>query len=353
MIIRELSDFNLRQIAQSGQCFRMNEIVGAEAGALAASLRRPLGELVLERVDLVPERMEPASEQPENDFMVYRVVSASHIVTIAQQGKTVIFFCGDQEFPYWENYFDLQADYNGYMESIDSEDTYLRSAASYGGGIRILRQDIWEMIITFVISQQKTIPNIKALVEALSRRYGTPVKCREEDAGMDERAAGEWHVMPNMIRYAMTDTALYSFPTPEQLSQATLEDLLDLKLGYRAKYIRKICEDVCAGALDLDVLRTLDYTSAMAYLQQFYGIGEKVANCVCLFGLHHIDAFPVDTWIRKILINEYLPKSQTAVNAPRTKQCSALVEEFFSCYAGYAGVMQQYIFYYERMKNTK
>ena len=121
-----------------------------------------------------------------------------------------------------------------------------------------------------------------------------------------------------------------------------------MKLGYRAKYIKRLCEDACSGALDLAHLSRLGYQDAMDYLQGFYGIGEKVANCICLFGLHHIDAFPVDTWIRKILLREYAPKSRCAESVPQTRLCQELVQENFSCYKGFAGVMQQYIFYYER-----
>lgn len=121
-----------------------------------------------------------------------------------------------------------------------------------------------------------------------------------------------------------------------------------MKLGYRAKYIKRLCEDACSGALDLAQLSRLGYQEAMDYLQGFYGIGEKVANCICLFGLHHIDAFPVDTWIRKILLREYAPKSRRAKSVPQARLCQELVQENFSCYKGFAGVMQQYIFYYER-----
>ena len=121
-----------------------------------------------------------------------------------------------------------------------------------------------------------------------------------------------------------------------------------MKLGYRAKYIKRVCEDACSGRLDLSYLRSLSYEDAMDYLTGFYGIGEKVANCICLFGLHHIDAFPVDTWIRKILMNRYAPKSRLPKNLPQSRVCEALIQKHFSRYRGFAGVMQQYIFYYER-----
>lgn len=173
------------------------------------------------------------------------------------------------------------------------------------------------MIITFVISQQKTIPAIRALVEALCSRYGTKID------------------------------QFYAFPTPEQLCQTSLEDLLALKLGYRAKYIYRLCRDAVAGRLDLAHLSKLDYTAAMEYLTGFYGIGKKVANCVCLFGLHHIDAFPVDTWIEKIL-NEHYYDAEKYKDLPKARLYDQMITDSFGCYKGYAGVMQQYIFNYER-----
>ncbi len=286
MIEKEIKYFNLRQIAESGQCFRMTEIPGTAA---------------------------------------YRIISGCRMLKVAQRGGRVLFDCDEDAFPYWEEYFDLKTDYGAYISSIDEEDGYLRAAADFGSGIRILKQDVWEMIITFVISQQKTIPNIRSLVEAICREYGSRI----------EVSAASFY---------------YAFPAPEQLNAAGLDELLALKLGYRAKYIKRICEDVCSGALDLRILKQMNYPAAMAYLKGFYGIGEKVANCVCLFGLHHVEAFPIDTWIHKILMREYACRCRksTLERLPQARRCGYLVERYFSRYKGYAGVMQQYLFYYER-----
>ena len=293
MVVRTIANFDLRQIAESGQCFRMAEI------SLPGELRCGAD-------------------------TAWRVISGGRMLCAAQRGSRVWFCCDEDEFPYWEEYFDLGTDYGAYIASIDEKDGYLRAAAGFGGGIRILKQDVWEMIITFVISQQKTIPNIRALVEALCREYGTRME------------------------------GYYAFPAPEQLDAASLDELRELKLGYRAGYIKRICEDVRRGALDLKLLRQMNYPSAMAYLQGFYGIGAKVANCVCLFGLHHVEAFPVDTWIRKILMREYACRCGEAALAriPQARRCEYLVERYFDRYDGYAGVMQQYLFYYERMGGT-
>lgn len=327
MVTRKLRQFDLRQIARSGQCFRMTEIPMVEIPEAEAAVKEMLV------AGNVPAMEMSAAGIPGSDFMAYRIISGSRLLIVAQAGETVTFFCGEEEFPYWENYFDLQTDYGRFVDSVDRKDVYLQKAAAFGSGIRILRQDPWEMIITFIISQQKTIPAIRALVEALCRKYGSRIKLSVECV------SGE-----------RDSSVFYAFPTPEQLSCAALEELQQLKLGYRAKYIYQVCRDACSGALNLEKLKTYDYPTALACLQRFYGIGEKVANCVCLFGLHQIDAFPVDTWIRKVLMREYACRSRESALArvPQTRQCEFLVKKYFAGYKGYAGVMQQYIFYYER-----
>lgn len=294
MITKALKNFNLRQIADSGQCFRM-----------------------------VPR-------DPNRSQTAYRVISGRHFLIVEQTGDEVTFHCPNDEFAFWEHYFDLKTDYDTYIRAIDPMDDYLSRAAAFGSGIRILNQDLWEMIITFIISQQKTIPAIRALVEALSEKYGTRNK-----------------IPPTVSGY------YYAFPSPEELNRASLDDLLALKLGYRAKYIKRTCEDVCSGKLDLDRLMKLNYADSMEVLLSCYGIGVKVANCICLFGLHHIGAFPVDTWIKKILLREYAPKSCCTGHVPETRLCEALIEENFSKYPGFAGVLQQYIFFHERELSRK
>lgn len=280
MITRAIEYFSLEHTALSGQCFRMNPIPGGG----------------------------------------FSVISQGRFLEIFQKENIFSFSCSEEDFPYWENYFDLKTDYRKIASSVLPQDSYLRKAAEFGKGIRILRQDVWEMIITFVISQQKTIPKIKEAAELLSCSYGKQME-----------AFG--HVY-------------YAFPTPAELSKASLEDLLKLKLGYRAKYIHRICRDALEGHLDLNFLAAMDYAQAMDYLTGFYGIGEKVANCICLFGLHHVDAFPVDTWIKKILLREYYSEKYNSL--PKSKLYDAIIKEHFSIYKGYAGVMQQYIFFYER-----
>ena len=154
---------------------------------------------------------------------------------------------------------DADRDYQEIIESVDPKDAYLAAAAQ--AGIRHTHPQTripWEMIITFLISQQKTIPAIQSLVEALCRTYGHSISPSEISCPIS------------------VSEKLYSFPAPEELARASLEELQAMKLGYRAKYIHRICRDACSGSLDLASLTQMDYDEAMAYLTGFYGIGKKV-----------------------------------------------------------------------------
>lgn len=287
--IQTIDCLDLKQIADSGQCFRM--LPSPEGG--------------------------------------YTIVSRGRLLRVSQEGNRINFDCPQEDLPAWLAYFDCATDYAAILASVDPDDNYLKAAAAAGRGIRILRQDPWEMIITFVISQQKTIPCIRRLVEDISRRWGQKIGDGDEK-----------------------NSAVYSFPTPKELARASLEELLDLKLGYRAKYIHRLSQDAAAGILDLKKLETMEYGQAMEYLAGFYGIGKKVANCVCLFGLHHIEAFPVDTWIEKILLREYFSAKKYR-RTPKNRLYDTILADHFGKYGGYAGVLQQYIFYYERLNQHK
>ena len=297
-----ISNFDLEQIALSGQCFRMNRIQQA-----------PISDSTLSAGFTV---------STPDDTVCYSVISTTHYLEISQKGNLFTFNCPKEDLTFWYHYFDLETDYGAFLSSIDPKDTYLMEAGKAGNGIRILRQDLWEMILTFILSQQKTIPKIKEGVELLSQKYGTKMQTQ-------------------------TGTVYYTFPTPDQLISATQQELLDLKFGYRAKYIERIAKDARTGLLDLTSLCSMPYSDAFSYLMQFYGIGEKVANCICLFGLHHIDAFPVDTWIQKILLREYWDSKYSSL--PKSRLLSQIIQDSFGRYKGYAGVMQQYIFFFERL----
>lgn len=268
MTERSIPDFDLDQIARSGQCFRF----------------RPLGE------------------------RHYALVAGGRYLEVSQQEQTVRFDCPEEEFEaVWRPYFDLDADYGRYKSAVAKRDKYLQSAVAVGGGLRILRQELWEVIVCFIISQQNNIPRITKCVENMCSLFGETCYNRSEQV---------YNV----------------FPTAERLAACTADDLAPVRLGYRAKYILAAARQAASGEVDLDAVRRMDYAHAKAELMRLSGVGVKVAECICLFALHHIDAFPVDTHIRQML-DEHYPKG-----FPLRR------------YKGFAGVMQQYAFYYELVK---
>ena len=266
MITVELDNFSLREICQSGQCFRMRETA---------------------------------------EKNTYELIAGDKYLKLSQEGSIVNFYCSDMEFIcYWVPYFDIDADYEGYIEKVNPKDSYLSAAVQCGSGIRILRQDLWEMIITFLISQQNNISRIRGCIDRLCKKYGTKMTAEK--------------------------TEYYSFPSPGQLATATEEDLRALGMGYRARYIVETTESILNGEVSLEKLYQMKYyRRAKKELMKLSGVGEKVADCICLFALHHMDAFPIDTHIRQVLEEHYRR------GFPNRR------------YHGMRGIMQQYIFYYE------
>ncbi|HIU76460.1 MAG TPA: DNA-3-methyladenine glycosylase 2 family protein [Candidatus Pelethocola excrementipullorum] len=265
MITLELKNFNMEQICNSGQCFRMNRI--GDHG--------------------------------------YEVIAGEHYLDLEQEGDTCRFDCTQQEFQeFWSPYFDLDRNYGAYIESIDPTDEYLTTVAAYGSGIRILKQDLWEMIVSFLISQQNNITRIRRCIGNICSRYGEKKK------------------NPNGVAYD-------AFPTPEALAAATDEDLKACNLGYRSKYVIRTAQSIVSGEVSLEAVKGMEYDEAKAELMKLYGVGGKVADCICLFALQKLEAFPVDTHIRQALEKYY--------------QHGFPMER----YQGYEGVLQQYIFYYD------
>lgn len=265
MVVKKITNFSLEQIARSGQCFRMS--------------RR------------------------EDGF--FDIISGSRWMGARQSGETCEFLCTEEEFSeFWEDYFDLKQDYGEYISRIDKEDVYLNAAVKLAGGVRILRQDIWEMIVSFLISQQNNIVRIRRCIENICEAYGNPVK----------NGRGEVY---------------FTFPEPEALAGLEEDALKACNLGYRSKYVVRAARSVAEGSFDLEQLGTLPYEKAKEELLKLFGVGVKVADCICLFGLHHLEAFPVDTHISQALKKYY------GDGFPMEK------------YRGIQGVIQQYIFYYE------
>ena len=268
MQIRIEDDLDLKKIAESGQCFRWT---GSCPGT-------------------------------------YQIIARDKCLRIKALGDSLFDMeCPEEEYTsFWFNYLDLGESYEGIRQRICRErDEFLYRAAEYEKGIRILNQDPWEMLITFIISQNKNIPAIKRSVEKLAEMCGMEIT----------NGAGEKN---------------FAFPTPGALAKLREEQLKECGLGYRCRYVKEAAEAVADGRLDLISLKESDEETAMLALNRLTGVGKKVASCVSLFGLHHLDSFPIDVWIKRILEEQY----------PRGYP--------FEEYSPYNGVYQQYMFAYYR-----
>lgn len=207
----------------------------------------------------------------------------------------------EEDAPLWRSYFDLDCDYAAVRNELSALHPVLREAAGYAGGIRILRQEPYEALCTFIISQNNNIKRIKGIVERLCDSFG--------------------EVLPDGAR---------AFPTAQVMASLTAEDLAPLRAGFRARYLLDAAQKVADGTVDLEACRTLDYEEARAELMKITGVGVKVADCTLLFGLHRVEAFPVDVWMRRAL--DTLFPGMTAAD-----------------FGAHAGIAQQYIFHYSRM----
>lgn len=263
----------------------------------------------------------------EREPGVFDVYSADRHVRVSQTGTELVFFCDEREFEdYWKAYFDLSRNYGELAERVRSfGDAFILKGMAYGGDIRILKQDIWEMMISFIISQQKQIPSIRKCIEALCDRLG--------------RTAGDgvctWK----------------TFPTAQEIAAAGPEGIRGLSLGYRERYIYETSVQYLERGISNQELVAMNYEDAKKYLLSFTGIGEKVANCILLFGAGFVDAFPIDTHIKDILYREYYlgECADSGIEpAPREKlnqsDYERLTDRYFSKFSGFRGIVQQWIF---------
>ena len=272
--LNNLSDFELVHIFECGQCFRW---------------------------------------QKENDGSYTGVIKYGVVNIKKDDDKFVIsgsFDANDKEKIC--DYFDLNSDYASIKRKLELNDENMKKAIEYGYGIRILNQDSWEMLISFIISAANNIPRISKTIENISRAYGQKITWNEKD--------------------------YYKFPTPKELSKATVEELRALNLGFRDKYVYNATKMVCAGEVNLEEIEKMNYKDAKKELMKIQGVGEKVADCILLFSMRKREAFPVDTWIKKVM-------SQLYNESKDIKKISAFAESKFG---EYGGIAQQYLFYYMR-----
>ena len=273
--LKNVCDFDLAQTLECGQCFHFVEL-------------------------------------DENDYVL---TAKGRVLHVSQQADTVTFYDTEEDeyVNVWKDYFDMDRDYSTVKKKLLENDNKLKDAIESMWGVRILNQDFFETLISFIISQNKQIPHIKKIVADISAKFGT---YKGTYGGAD----------------------MYTFPTLEQLTNASEEDFKELKTGFRAPYIMDAIRRNMAGQFNEKELKNMDYDSCIKELMTIKGVGEKVANCVSLFGLGKKEAFPVDVWIKRIMETMYFDGEDT----PKDK-IAAFAKEQFGDLGGFA---QQYLFYY-------
>lgn len=238
------------------------------------------------------------TQQPDGSFS--GVAFGRNVNVSLNGGDLIIHNASKEDEALWREYFDLDLDYGAVRRQISELHPVLKEASRYAPGIRILRQEPYEALCTFIISQNNNIKRIKGIVCRLCEHFGEPI-----DGG-------------------------FAFPTAEKMASLTPEDLAPLRAGFRARYLVDAAQKVASGEVVLENCRSLPYEDAQKELMKITGVGVKVADCTLLFGLHRIEAFPVDVWMKRAL--EVLFPGMSP-----------------SDFGEYAGIAQQYIFHYSRM----
>jgi N-glycosylase/DNA lyase len=277
IVLEGIDKFEIEQILECGQCFRFERI----------------------------------------DRNKYTIISRGKHLYVEQTGSDVTFFnttINDYEY-IWKEYFDIERDYSRIINEILESDNTIIDSVEAKSGIRIVKQEPFETLISFIISQNKQIPHIKKIVETLSVKYGDFI-------------------------YEYNNKKIYAFPTIEQLAAVTEEELRDCKVGFRAPYIKDACNKLVDGTINFIELYKLSTREAREKLMQIKGVGEKIADCVLLFALGKTDVFPTDVWIKRVVESKYF----------NGKECSKkeILEFAANKFGDLSGYAQQYLFYYGR-----
>lgn len=245
----------------------------------------------------------------------YTVVSNGKVINVAKEKEDIIINNTDIEDFYniWQDYFDLNTDYSSIKSTLDT-DEIMETAINFGQGIRILNQDEFETMISFIISANNRIPMIKKVIENLSINFGDKI--------------GEYN-----------GKLYYSFPTYEQLAKAPIEIIRECKAGFRSERIKEAAIRIIDEKNTVYDLRNKSYDEALEYLLSYKGVGNKVANCILLFSMKQFSTFPVDVWVRRVMQELYVSKMTS------DKEIRKFAEDKFGHMSGYA---QQYLFYYAR-----
>lgn len=278
-IIKNCKSFKVKDIFECGQCFRWNE-------------------------------------EPDGS---YTGIFGHNVLNVKEEKDIVITgICNGDIEDICKNYFDLDRNYEEIKETLSLIDDNMKESIKYGKGIRILNQDLWEMIISFIISANNNIPRIKGIIERMSAKYGQEIKFR--------------------------GTSYYTFPTIDELSQASVKDLKDLGLGFRDRYVYETTKKIKEGKINLENLKQESTNEVRKQLLTLTGVGPKVADCIMLFStLKRFAVFPVDVWVRRVMNDLYIHnEDETKVNK---KQIQEIARDKFGALEGIA---QQYLFYWKR-----
>ena len=209
-----------------------------------------------------------------------------------------------------------------------SRDKTVAGAVKQSPGLRLIRQDPFQCYISFICSSNSSIQNIKSMLENLCKKFGT----KQEFDGYE----------------------ISTFPKVETLANASMKDLADCKLGFRAKYVKEAAQSVNSGKIDFEWLKKTDYHTAIESLKKILGIGNKVADCIALFSLDKMEAFPIDRWTQRILLKYYKKFFENVTEKPVTeKKYEKLHGEIVEYFGPYAGYSQQFLFKMERDLNKK
>lgn len=279
--LRNVESFELRDIFECGQCFRWNK---QEDGS-------------------------------------YTGVFKNNVLNVKKNKDEIIFegICENEIQQTVENYFDLNRNYEKIKEQLSKIDQNMKMSIEYGNGIRILNQDLWETIISFIISANNNIPRIKGIIERLSEKYGDEIKYK--------------------------GNKYYTFPTQEQLKNVTVEEYRRLGLGFRDIRLYETTKMILNKQVDIENMKNNPNTiEVREELLKLSGVGPKVADCILLFSdLKRFEVFPIDVWVRRVMNDLYIKnEDETKVNK---KQIEKIANEKFGDLAGLA---QQYLFYWRR-----
>lgn len=244
----------------------------------------------------------------------YIGVAKNKVIEISQEGHFVhIQNMTKREFESnWIDYFDFDRDYHNLITAISGESVMIK-ATEYGKGIRLLKQDEWETLLSFIISANNNIPRIKKIIQSLCELFGTETYYKGR--------------------------TYYTFPTAKSMAGVTVDDLKEIRCGYRANYIVNAVEQINSGAVNLYDLKNLETENARKELLRIKGVGPKVADCILLFSMNKYDCYPMDVWIKKVTENYYFNREATP------KEIQELAKKNWAENAGFA---QQYLFYYAR-----